>query len=375
MSIRLKCRSCGAAYLTSDDQVGREVACPKCGTPQKAPSTVLLAPETPAETSVFVPSTAEARRPARRRPLVWALVLLIPALAIAGVVAWPKLRAWWHPVPPDPIAVAAATFLDAAVAGDAEALGRVSTVADPPALRSYHDVEHEPARDARIKGSFRPIAELHARINESFEYDPEIGRFKTRNPLGPAAETLDALHDAKAKAEQDDVYNKIQSGDPEEIFDAAENLGGVFKKMAEGVLAPKKLVPTYAQLVQDAKPPLPPAERSLALDFGANRETWDALLKRPFPSLKADGPFVLDRAEVTAMVADKLASSGDPPSKLILKLVRFRLEGIDTGWKVVSARREGAAEPVPAPSSSPVEATPEKNSRPYDMPTHGTVPE
>ncbi|MHC5540479.1 hypothetical protein ACYOEI_19835, partial [Singulisphaera rosea] len=70
-----------------------------------------------------------------------------------------------------------------------------------------------------------------------------------------------------------------------------------------------------------------------------------------------------------AMVADKLASSGDPPSKLILKLVRFRLEGIDTGWKVVSARREGMAEPVPAPVAPSVETVPEKQSRPYDVPS------
>ena len=36
---------------------------------------------------------------------------------------------------------------------------------------------------------------------------------------------------------------------------------------------------------------------------------------------------------------DQLASSGDPPTPLRLKLVRFRLDAIDTGWKVVSARR------------------------------------
>ena len=61
--------------------------------------------------------------------------------------------------------------------------------------------------------------------------------------------------------------------------------------------------------------------------------------KRPFHTLKADGPFIYERAEVIATATDRLASLGDPPTKLRLGLVRFRLEGIDTGWKVVSAER------------------------------------
>src|SRR5262249_16173783 len=79
-----------------------------------------------------------------------------------------------------------------------------------------------------------------------------------------------------------------------------------------------KLIPTYQQLVEGAKPPLPEAERALALDYAAKRETWDALLKRPFSTLKADGPFVLDRAGVTASAVDALGSSGDPPTTLPL---------------------------------------------------------
>ena len=63
------------------------------------------------------------------------------------------------------------------------------------------------------------------------------------------------------------------------------------------------------------------------------------MLKRPFQTLKADGPFIYEKAEVNAIATDRLASLGDPPSRLRLELVRFRLEGIDTGWKVVSARR------------------------------------
>jgi hypothetical protein len=63
-------------------------------------------------------------------------------------------------------------------------------------------------------------------------------------------------------------------------------------------------------------------------------------LKRPFRTLKSDGPFRLERAEVVARVRDPLASLGDPPTVLRLTLTRFRLEGIDTGWKVTAAKRE-----------------------------------
>ena len=155
----------------------------------------------------------------------------------------------------------------------------------------------------------------------------------------------------------------MASGNPDDLFDAAEGLGGAMAKLAEGVLAPKNIIPTYKQLVLDAKPPLPPDAAELALHFAAHREAWDAMLKRPFPTLKADGPFRFERALVTATVRDKLASLGDPPTALHLTLVRFRLEGIDTGWKVTSARRPSAMPEEPPDSvPEPPAATPARRS-------------
>ena len=40
------------------------------------------------------------------------------------------------------------------------------------------------------------------------------------------------------------------------------------------------------------------------------------LLKRPFPTLKADGPFRFERARGDGQVRDRLASLGDPPTAL-----------------------------------------------------------
>ncbi|MGC1719683.1 MAG: hypothetical protein WA746_11910, partial [Isosphaeraceae bacterium] len=59
---------------------------------------------------------------------------------------------------------------------------------------------------------------------------------------------------------------------------------------------------------------------------------------------------LFERADVDAQVTDQLASLGDPPTTLRLSLVRFRLEGIDTGWRITSARRvlPGAGDETPS---------------------------
>jgi hypothetical protein len=343
--------------MIADDQAGGRVTCPKCGVKQVAPGKSLhvsspepAAPPAP-EPSAFVPAEAPVR-PGRLRKLGMGFLGLIAIAAVAVAVSWPSLKRWWHPIPPDPIEVAAGAYLQALAEGDYEAARRLGTVEEPPAIRSFRDLRRQPEGNRVVKGSFAPLAVLHARIDEKFAYDPAIGRFTPRDPLGPAAETLDALHDAKAKAEQDGLYKKMASGNPDDLFSAAEGLGGVMTNLAEGVLAPKKLIPTYKQVVLDAKPPLPASAAELALDFAEHRASWDAMLKRPFPALRADGPFRFDRAEVTATVRDRLASLGDPPTTLRLTLVRFQLEGIDTGWKVTSARRPSAL-PEPPPASEP----------------------
>jgi hypothetical protein len=180
---------------------------------------------------------------------------------------------------------------------------------------------------------------------------PRWPRLKPR-PIDPvervAEEYLQSL--IKGKAEKSGIYEKMASGDPNDIFDAAENFGKVFTQLAEGALAPRKILPTYKLLVDDAKPPIAPAQKELATHVADNPTTWEALLRRPFHTLKADGPFIFERAEVDAEVADQLASLGDLPTTLRLSLVRFRLEGIDTGWRITSARRvlPGAGDEPPS---------------------------
>ncbi len=107
-------------------------------------------------------------------------------------------------------------------------------------------------------------------------------------------------------------------------------------------------------LVESSKPPLSDDAKALALIVAEDPKQWDGLLKRPFWTLKPDGPFIYEEAEVTATARERLGSLGDPPTRLRLKLVRFRLEGIDTAWKVVSIRRVQPGDDKPAPATTEV---------------------
>jgi len=271
--------------------------------------------------SVFVPSNEKrARRSVRRWLLVIASLTVVTAAGVAVLVYWPRVK----PRPTDPVERVAVDYLRALTKNDLEAQRRLSTVEEPPAIRSFQKVARDRTRNQTIKGSFAPLASLHRHIDPEFSYDPAIARFTPKHPLGAAAETLDAVHAAKDEAEKTKLYEKMASGDPNDIFDAAENFGKVFSKLAEGALAPKKIIPTYKMLVDDAKPVIPADQKALAAHVSEHSKAWDALLKRPFHTLKADGPFIFDEAEVDAQVTDLLGSLGDPPTTLRLSLVRFR---------------------------------------------------
>lgn len=282
MTIRVRCHACRTAYLVPEELTGKRVGCPKCGARQIAEPAPLAGQDeskpavaaqaskvetrkvvtppskpAPAAESVFVPSD-EKRKPRKFRPLPWIILAALGSLAMGLVVAWPAIRNWWHPVPPDPVESVAKAFLQSLIKKDAEATQRLSTVEIPPGIRSVRSVKRDRARDTRNKGSFAPITVFHNKLNETHTYNPETGRYQPKNLLGPAAETLEALHDAKAKIEQEGIAKKIEAGSPDDLFDAAEGLGKTMAALAEGVLAPKKLIPSYKQLLDDAKPPLPP---------------------------------------------------------------------------------------------------------------------
>ncbi len=325
--------------------------------------------------SVFVPSAHAAEERRRRWPIIVAVVLALAAAGSVGfMVVRPALTSPLRSHQLDSVERVATAYLKAITAEDTQTLQRLGTVEEPPAIRSVRSVTRNPGGNRQVKGSFAPLGKLHTQIASGYDYDSTAGRFTPKNAMGPAAKTLDSLHEAKDNAEKSGLYKKMQSGDPNDLFDAAEQFGKVFTQLAETTLAPKAIVPTYKMLVEESKPPLPADVKALALEVSESPNDWSRVLKRSFHTLKADGPFIYEQAEVIATATDRLASSGDPPSRLRLKLIRFRLEGIDTGWKVINIHRvlPGEDEKPPArsapsssssPSKSPV-LTPSANSQP-----------
>jgi hypothetical protein len=312
--------------------------------------------------SVFIPSAESRGRTSHRlRWLIVSLASLLAIAAIAVMVAWPRLRS----IRLDSVERVADRYLQALVREDSETIRRLGTLEDPPAIRSVKSVAHDRSLDRVLRGSFAPLGDFHTRLDAEYAYDAGSSRYTPKNPLGAAAETLDALHAAKEEAEKSNLADKIKSGSPDDLFDAAEQLAKSLASLSTGALAPARILPSYRMLVESAKPPLAEDAKSLALEVAESPKTWEALLKRPFQTLRADGPFVYDRAEVTATVADRLASLGDPPSRLRLSLARFRLEGIDTGWKVVAARRVRPGEvdqDRPRAGSNPYPVSPSRPS-------------
>ncbi len=322
------------------------------------------AAEVPAATeSTFVPSEEAVERRSRRWQWIGLSLLAILATgAVVVMVYWPRLKP--KPRVLDEVEHVAKSYLDALVRQDEESARKLSTIDEPPAIRSVRSFAHQKVHDHQIKGSFAPLATLHTKIDADFAYDAGAKRFTPKNPLGIAGETLDKLHEVEESAKKSDLYEKMQSGDPNDIFDAAEQFGKVFENLSKTTLKPERILPTYKMLIESAKPPLPEPAKALALDVAESPQQWDGLLKRPFWTLKPDGPFVYEQAEVTATVTDRLASLGDPPSRLRLKLVRFRLEGIDTGWKVVSARRIQPGDETAAPTKTPSSSSTRVKTRP-----------
>jgi hypothetical protein len=321
------------------------------GPPGRLPDRARPSQRPSRDPSVFVraPESTE-RPPSRWRRYVLGFLVIAAIVAAIVMVAWPRL----NPRKLDAVETVADAYLNALAGEEPESARRFGIVEEPPAIRSVATFRRDRSQDRSLKGSFAPLGKFHGQIDADFVYDASISRFTPKNAMGAAAETLDALHKAKEDAEKSGLYKKMQSGNPDDLFDAAEEYGKVFTKLAEGPLAPKKILPTYQMLVESAKPPLSKDAKALALEVAGTMPIWNALLKREFHTLKADGPFIYERARVNAMATDRLASLGDPPSRIRLELVRFRLEGIDTGWKVVTARRilPGDIEPKTTPFES-----------------------
>ena len=179
--------------------------------------------------TVFIPAPETTERPPSRwKRYVLGFLVIAAVVAVVVMVAWPRL----NPRKLDPVERIADAYLNALAGEEPESARRFGIVEEPPAIRAVRGFSRVPcsSEDQLLKGSFAPVGKFHKQIESDFVYDPSIGRFTPKNAMGAAAETLDVLHKAKEDAEKSGLYKKMQSGNPEDLFDAAEEYGKVFTK-------------------------------------------------------------------------------------------------------------------------------------------------
>ena len=307
--------------MTSDDRLGRRVMCPKCGANRSPPRPRCTSwpPRCPRGVHAGFLGLRRRRRPGAGRNTSQARpghVADRPGdCGRCRVVAWPALNAGGirsrptRPRPPPPSICRHSSTVTSSRPSP-------GTIDEPPAIRSFRDVRRVPDRDRKSRGR-SPRSPRCTRSTRSSNTIPRAAGSSVRDPLGPAAETLDALHDAKAKADRTRSTRRWPAATRTTSSTRPKGWGGALAKMAEGVLAPRSSCRPMSSSSTTRSRRSPRTRRALALDYAAHRETWDALLKRPFPTLKADGPFLFDRAEVVATARDRLASLGrsshEPP--------------------------------------------------------------
>ena len=273
MNLRLvHCPACRTAYMIEDEAADRPPPCPKCGAVPARPARA----ELPGRRRRGRPSSSR-RRPAgpRRGRKIAAFV----AATLVVVVARGGRRLAEDPEPledaPPPTRSRRRRrrYLRALVDGDAEAARRLGTVELPPAIRSFRNVRRDPAGDARLKGSFAPIAAFHAQDRGDLHLRPghrplharerprPRGRRPRRAPRGQGQGR--AGRDLQEDAERQPRRPLRRGRGP------GQAAGDALPKAS---CRPRSSSRPTRMLVDDAKPPLPPEERALAKDFADHRD-------------------------------------------------------------------------------------------------------
>lgn len=284
--------------------------------------------------SAWVPARAiDRRRPSWGRRLLLLLLVAVPILVVAGLVVIPPL------LPKDPRAVVIEQYLEAVRTGEEEKAAELGVLDEPPLTASVgRIVEREDVGDA-YAGAYEPIAQFHRDIGQ--KYTPRGDVYLKEDMTGTLAKMLNLRKEAAVKGEA--IAKKIERGRPEDLFDAAEGLAegysGIFDAILGPVDSPAKAEPivlTYEDLVAEHAKDLGAEQRLLLDDFAANRDKWERLLGRDPRELNAKGEFRVDDTVWETRVWLPGQSSGEPPKTVRFTLRRFRVDLIDTGWKVWS---------------------------------------
>ncbi len=365
MNIPLKC-GCGARFLVSDQMLGRAVKCPKCAKGVRVPETLLVGSGDEAQAASsprFAPAEPSPPSPASDPVATWQpharaddregardgswwkwllmlLVLLAPVGVVGTLIVLPMLR------PKDPREVIARQYLDAIRREDWVTANRLSVLTAHPRLSGIERVALSERQFPVLRGKFLGLAEFHARIDKQYRWNAARGRFEPKDELGLGLGVLSELEKAKKKVQEQAATaaaeSKRKHKNPEDqLLDSVLAQYGAIAELAQnpgGLLSSQKLGPTYEDLLNSTDVQLSDVERQLALHYKDNAARWDQLLQRPFLTLPGNMDFEFYEVEIQATIRTEGQSFGDPGRPLTLRLVRFVMGSIDTGWRIWDAK-------------------------------------
>lgn len=369
MNLKLKC-SCGAVFTTSDELRGRMVRCPKCRKTLRVPDTAAVARERAEASANFVtedpaeqpkepapdatwqshsakPVASEKSRGGAWRWLLLVLVLLVPAGVVGVLIILPYLRPkeLVQPVAGqrrDPRELLAERYLAAVAKQDFAEANRLTVQTTHPRLAAVERVALSNQPLPGVRGKFQGLRQFHTQIEQQYTYNAERGRFEPKDELGAGLNALSQPEQAKKKAEEQLEANKAdptrqkKSIEERDLDDAIAAFGAVgdIAKSVGGMLSSQKLGPTYEDLLKTTDIPLTDAERALAQHYVRDPARWQRLLGRLFLELPDLGEFELQEVEIQGTIRTEGQSLGEPGRPIKLRLVRFTLGSIDTGWRV-----------------------------------------
>jgi hypothetical protein len=333
------------------------VRCPKCRQTLRVPQTV--PPEggvsdnvwfqteddeqtsLPSEPASHWQPRENAMTPPQRRASTWKWLLLLAVflapIAVVGVlVALPYL------VPKDPRELVAKQYLEAVRRADFVEAGKLSVIVSehPRNITRVGPVGLAEPWNEPTRGKFAGLRQFHSDIAQKYNYNEARGRFDLKDPLGAGMDVLANLEQVKKKAdEQASASPTKKYRNPEEkLLDDALNVYSAFGELAKGasgLLSSGTLGPTYEDLLTKTAVPLSDSERALAEHFMRDPDKWQRLLGgRSFLDLPDLGAFELYDVEMAATIRTEGQSLGEPGRPIKLRLVRFVMGSIDTGWRV-----------------------------------------
>jgi hypothetical protein len=317
-------------------------------------------------------------------------VLLLLLGGVAGLVLIPPL------LPKDPREVVLRQYLAAVRKGDLETAGRLGVLENPPVVEKVNAAQWVEGAETETAGAFQPIAEMHAHLRENYQRVGEV--FQKKDSTGTLAKLVNVLDDVqrnagqassledasalmtqlqqslegqlppeaqqavaalKAQMEQGKAAKSGPAGtgdsaanaaspatrksqkprdDLDRAVEFAENYAAVAQSLSKVLMGGPKnqaLTATYDQLVKEWSDKFDPAQVRLLQSVCKEREKWrKALGGRDFSDINEPGSFKLLESTWEADVWLPGQSSGEPPRKVLVKLVRFQLGLIDSGWKV-----------------------------------------